>query len=1056
MNASAPSGGPSEGGIVGWAVSRPVSITVGVILVILFGLLSVADLPIQLTPDISVPTLSVSTFWPGATPAELESDVIEPQEEVLKSLPGLVQMDSSSRSGSASITLELEVGADLEEALVRVNNLLSRVPAYPEGVDRPVISTANSTGPPLAVTVIQAEIRGGQVEAYRTWVEDVILPRLERIPGVASIRLIGGRETEVQVDFDPRALAARGLTVGGISTVIRGALRDVSAGDMPIGKRRYIVRTDVAPSDPRDLALLVVGTGPDGDPIRLEEVATVQLGLRKATAMGMVNGAPSMAMLFFREAGFNVLEVTREIRQEVDAINDELLAPEGLGMRIVSDQTGYIEGALDLVGQNLLLGGLLAVVVLLLFLRSIGASMVVALSIPVSIVGTALGMALLGRTLNIVSLAGMAFAVGMVVDNSIVVLESIDTWRQRTGSVRLAALKGTREVWGAILASTLTTAAVFLPIISWQDEVGELLRDVAVAISVSVFASLAVSVMVIPSFSARLLRQRKGATAEDLTAAPEDLQTAKGPSARVGRGVRGLVASPWRALVVAVIGLGGTGWLGLSLLPPLEYLPTGNRNVVFGVVIPPPGYDISEMNAIGEKIQHHLVQYVGVEVDGKPALDRTFYVGTPDSAFMGAVAQDPKRAGEVAALVREAQSQVPGVFAFANQASLFGRRLGGGRSIEVDLLSADIEGTITFGAGLFGALRGAVPGAQIRPIPGLDYGAPEFRVLPRRAEASRQGLSPAELALVVDAYVDGAFIGELGAEGEPKRDVVLRARGISMDDPAALKAAPVATPMGQVVPLHSLAAVEERLGPTVIQHIERRRALKFQISPPKDVALETALEQVQEAVDKALKAGGGPPDLQVEYAGSAGNLQAAQSRFTNVLLLAVIICFLLLAALFEDFLAPLAILVSVPLAGAGGVLALWAVNTWLGRQPLDMMTALGFVILIGVVVNNAILVVDGALARMRQGVPLADAIADAVRRRVRPIAMSALTSLAGLLPLVLFPGSGSELYRGVGAVVLGGLALSTLLTLFLVPAVFSLLWRVRGLGRLGAANPARP
>lgn len=1044
---SAPEHSPEaedHSGIIGWAVRRPVSVTVGVILVILFGALSVADLPIQLTPDISVPTISVTTTWAGATPVELESDVVEPQEEELKSLPGLVQMTSSSNTGQAELTLELEVGADLEEALVRVNNLLSRVPAYPVGVDQPIISTASSAGPPLAVTVLQSRIRGGQVEQYKTWVEDVILPRLERIPGVATIRLIGGRETEVQVDFDPQALAARGLTVSALAAAIQGELRDVSAGDLPIGKRRYIVRTDVAPADPRALGQVVVGTGPDGAPIQLSEVATVHTGLRKATAMGMMNGAPSMAMLFFRESGYNVLEVTREIHREVAAIQRDLLDAEGLDMTIVSDQTGYIEGALDLVGQNLLLGGLLAVVVLLLFLRSVGANLVVALSIPVSIVGTALGMALLGRTLNIVSLAGMAFAVGMVVDNSIVVLESIDTARRRLPTIRLAALEGTREVWGAILASTLTTAAVFLPIISWQDEVGELLRDVAVAISVSVFASLVVSVMVIPSFSAKLLKKGKQVTPDEGPEGGEiDLDAGKGATAVVGRQVRWLVASPLRALMVVVIGLGGTGWLGYTLLPPLEYLPTGNRNVVFGAVIPPPGYDISEVDAIGKEIQGKLVQHVGVEKDGKPALARTFYLGTPDRAFMGAVAVDDQRAGEVAPLIRSVQADVPGVFAFASQASLFGRRLGGGRSIELDLLSADLEGTITFGMQIFGKLRQRIPGAQIQPIPGLDYGATEFRVLPDRAEASKQGITPSQVAQIVDAYVDGAFIGELGAEGEPKRDVILRAQGVSIDDPEALEAAPVATPSGAIVPLQSLAQVVSRLGPTIIQHIERRRALKLQISPPDDVPLEDALATVQQIVEEGITGGLAPDDLQVGYSGSAGNLEGAKSRFGDVLILALVISFLLLAALFEDFLAPVVILVSVPLAGAGGVITLWAVDKYLGRQPLDMMTALGFIILIGVVVNNAILVVDGALVRLRAGAALADAVADAVRRRVRPIAMSALTSLAGLLPLVLFPGSGSELYRGVGAVVLGGLALSTALTLFLVPAVFSLLWRGR-------------
>lgn len=1023
-------------GVIAWAIRRPVTVTVGVVLVAFFGAMSVLGLPIQLTPDVTVPTITVTTNWPGATPIELESEIIEEQEEALKSLPGLVKMTSEARPSQATVTLELEVGLDLDEALVRASNLLGQVPDYPPAARQPVVSTSNSSGPPLAVLIIQSDPPGRPVESYRTFVDDNIVPRLERIRGVSGIRLIAGRDEEVHVDFDPADLAARQVTVGRLTAAIQGELRDISGGDIAIGKRQYVVRTEVAPDVPSRLERVVLRTAADGTPVLLGDVASVQVGLRKREAVGFANGEPSMALLLFREAGFNVLEVTREIYAANEQIQRDLLDAEGLTIRVVSDQVGYIEGALDLVQQNLLLGGGLAIIVLLIFLRSIRASLVVSIAIPVCVIGTALGMSIMGRTINIVSLAGMAFAVGMVVDNSIVVLESIDTWRQQTGDVRKAALEGTREVWGAILASTLTTAAVFVPIIGWQDEVGELLRDVAVAISTAVFVSLIVSVLVIPSFSARLLKGSK-AVAED-----EETAGRGGVRGAITRAVAWIVATPARSALVALVGLGGTGGLGLWMVPSMEYLPTGNRDIVFGVIVPPPGYGVSELQAMGETVQGHLVPHLTAEGDGDPLLDRTFFVGTPSQAFMGAVGYRGQRMKEVEALVREAQGKVPGVFAFASQASLFGRRLGGGRSIEIDLLSADQIGTIRFGQMMMGALSEALPGAQIRPIPGLDFGAQEFTVTPDRAQAARLGITGGELGLLVSAYVDGAIIGELGPDGEPKLDVVLRARGLDVTGPETLAAAPVPTPAGHIVPLSRVAEIEETLGPTVIQHIERRRSLTLQVSPPDDIPLEDAVEKVRTEVVPALL-DRAPPDLRVQYAGSAGQLDGAQERLLYALLLAVVISFLLLAALFEDFLAPLAILVSVPLAGAGGIFCLRLVDATLGSQPLDMMTAMGFIILIGVVVNNAILVVDGAITRMRAGMALPEAIADAVRRRVRPIAMSALTSLAGLTPLVLFPGSGSELYRGVGAVVLGGLALSTFLTLFLVPAVFSVIWRIR-------------
>ncbi len=1033
--------------IIGWAIQRPVSVAVGVILVIMFGVLSLVGIPIQLTPDIAVPTVSVTTAWPGATPTEVEGEILEEQEEALKSLRGLVRMTSTARRGTGSITLELEVGTSLEEALVRTTNLLSQVPDYPENARQPVITTANSTGPPMVVMVIQSDPPGRQVEEYRTWVAENIVPRLERIRGVANIRLIAGRDREIHIDFDPAQLAARGVGVSDIARVVRAELRDISAGDIPSGKRRYVVRTQVTPQEAKSLEQTVIATEADGTPVLLGDVATVQIGLRKPEAIGLLNGSPSMAMLGYREAGSNVLEVTEEIHAEVAQLQSELLAPEGLSLRVVSDQTDYINGALDLVRNNLVLGGILAVIVLMLFLRSVGASAVVALSIPISVIGTSLIMALMGRTINIVSLAGMAFAVGMVVDNSIVVLENIDTWRTRERDVGRAALMGTNQVWGAILASTLTTAAVFIPIIAWQDEVGELLRDVAVAISTAVFVSLVVSVIVIPSFSARLLKSRMDAKAADDSepTTPGAAIAEEQRFLRVGHAVYWVARSRARAALVAVAGIGGAVLMSLALLPPMEYLPTGNRNIVFGLVIPPPGYSVEEMHTIGRFVNGTLAEHVGVEKDGHPAISRTFFVGGPDQAFVGGVAEDPNQVPAMAALIRSVLRQLPDVIGFANQGSLFGRSLGGGRSIEIDITGADLVAMTQLGGRMMGALRAALPGAQIRPIPSLDAGAPELRVVPKRAQASQLGLTSADIGFLVDVYVDGAIIGELSVGGRNKRDVVLRGQGIDIDSGRALAAAPAATPIGRVAPVGEFAAITETLGPTIIQRIERRRAITLQISPPESIAFEDAIDIVRNRVVADLAAQGAiPSDIRIDYSGNAGRLEQTKERFFWVLILAVIISFLLLSALFEDFVAPIAILVTVPLAAAGGIGGLRLVDATLGTQPLDMLTALGFVILIGVVVNNAILIVDGSLSRMRhQSMELAEAVASAVRWRVRPILMSAMTSLAGLLPLVLFPGSGSELYRGVGGIVLGGLALSTVLSLFLVPAVFTTLWSIR-------------
>ena len=1032
------------GGLVGLAISRPVTVLVGVILTCLFGVRAVTELPIQLTPDIEVPTLTITTLWPGAAPAEVEADILERQEEVLKSLSGLVRMDSEARLEQGVITLELEVGTSIQEALVRVTNLLSQVPSYPANARQPVIAAANSSGPPMVVITITAPA-GQDVDQHRTWVSERVQPQLERIAGVAEIRLVGGRDREVEIELDESALASRGLTISAVAQALRGELRDLSGGDLTVGKRRFLVRTPLAPATPQAFEEVVLAIAAGGAPILVRDVARVREGLRKPAAAVFADDQPALIFLLFREAGTNVLEVTREVRATVETLQESLLAPRGLTMRVVSDQTGYIEAALELVRSNLFLGGLLATCVLLLFLGSIRAAGLVSIAIPICSLGTALGMAAVGRTINVVSLAGMTFAVGMVVDNAIVVLENIDTWRKREPDGRIAALRGTSEVWGAILAGTLTTAVVFIPIIAWQDEVGEILRDIAVAISLAVIVSLVVSVLVIPSFSVRFLGKEQAEGRTIPLAGAADRMRGR-IAAFVGRLAGSWVKSGLVVVLALAIAVGGA----LSLLPSMEYLPTGNRNFAFGILVPPPGYSVEEMGEVGARIQAAVARHVVADVDGVPAVERSFYVGNPANAFLGASVADPARTREFLDWYRGLLSKVPGMFAIATQASLFGRTIGAARGVEVDLRGPSLDALVDLGGEMMRAVSAEVPGSQVRPLPSLDRGAPEYRVRPKRDQAARVGLTGAEIALAVDALVDGAIIGELSRDGEPRLDVVLaaRARRGSADrgitSRAELAAAPVATPLGGVVTLDTVADIEEALGPTVIRRIERSRAITLQVSPPESVALEDAMERIRTNVVERLRSEGKiPSDVTVSLSGTAGRLEAAKRRFGEVLLLAAVICFLLMAALFEDFLAPLAVMISVPLAGAGGVLGLRAVDAWLGPQTFDMITALGFVILIGVVVNNAILVVDGAVARLREGATIAGAVEQSVAGRLRPIFMSALTSLAGLLPMVVMPGSGSELYRGIGAIVLGGLALSTVLTVFVVPALFSLLWRLK-------------
>ena len=1018
------------------AIRRPVGVSVVVALVALFGLLAVTGIPIQLTPDIALPRITVSTVWPGASPEEVEKELLEVQEEALRGVPGVARFESNARPSRGSIELEFRVGQDMTEALLAVSNRLSQIPRYPENVREPLIEAADATGPPLAVLIIKSDDETNRpVSRWRKWAEDQVVSRYERIPGVGSVGLRGGQDREVQVTFDPALLASHGLAPRQVVGALRANNVNISAGDYSLGKRRWVVRILGEAEVAEQLEALVLRpAGPDGGAVVLGDVAEVAWGLHKRDFFVLNNGRESLALLFFRESGYNVLEVTREIHDVTRQLQEGPLAARGLSIEVVADQTAYIEGALGLVRQNILLGGLLAALVLLAFLRTLRPALVVITAIPVSILATLLLMNATGRSINVVSLAGMAFAVGMLIDASIVVLENIDTWLQRGVSPAKAALEGTREVWGAVLASTLTTIAVFVPILGWQSEVGQLLRDVALAVSLAVISSLLVSITLIPSMAGKVLGRSNGRPADT----PRRKSRVR---ALIIRQVSWIAASRARAAGVSVLGIGLALVLALSLLPKLEYLPRGNRPLLFGMMFTPPGYSLDEIRGIGGRIQGALLPLLDGDQGDVPQLKGTFFVGSPSFIFMGARTADHRRIHDLLPHMRRLLRGEPGSFGVVNQAGLFGRGVGGGRSIDLDIRGSDLEQMIDAGRAIMGRLMAELPGAQARPIPSLDLGSPELQVMPDRVALGRAGLTVEDLGISVDALLDGRIVGEFSAGEAFRADIVLRADPRLLPDGESLARAPIATPVG-VMSLDALARLDEGRGPSQIRRIDRRRAITLQVTPPDEMPTEEAMERLRERVLDPLRADGSlPSELEVDLSGEAGKLTEAKSAFGRVLLLAVVVTFLLLAALFEDFRAPLVILVSVPASLAGGVIALRLVDkATVAGQPLDMMTALGFVMLVGIVVNNAILIVHGALQREREGIgSRSEAVVAAVDWRIRPIFMSALTSLAGLAPLVVFPGFGSELYRGVGAVVLGGLALSTLVSIYLVPSVYLLI-----------------
>ncbi len=1027
--------------LVDASIKRPVSVVVGVLFVALFGLISFYRIPVQLTPDVDRPVVNVSTFWPGASPEEVEQEIVQRQEEQLKSLEGLVKMTSESQDSRGNVALEFSVGVDTDAVLLKVSNKLNQVTGYPLDADRPVLSAGGNANTRAITWLILDALPGTEdrdVELYRDVAKELIETAIERVPGVSQSNIFGGYERELQVIIDPQAMATRQLTVSQIVTAITRENANISAGSFDEGKRRYIVRTVGQYKTPSDLEHVVIRGG-DSSRVLVGDIARIELGYARANAAVRQKGKPAIAINATRETGANVLKVMQGIRQTVNELNEGSLKREGLYLRQVYDETDYIESAIDLVRSNIIVGGLLATTVLLLFLRSASSVTIIVTAIPISIVGTFLAMALLGRNINVISLAGMSFAIGMVVDNAIVALENIFRHRQMGKSRSQAAYDGAREVWGAMLASTLTTVAIFLPIVFVEDEAGQLFRDIAIAVSCSVVLSLVVAISVIPSLAKQILSRKK--------------ETKAGWLEQLGGRVRDSIAnSVYKisgntalrlSVVILLVGISlGIAW---NLLPKSEYLPTGNRNLVFGIVLPPPGYNLDELVAVGQVIEDVLRPRWEASPDspeaealGDALVENMFFVAFGRSAFMGASATDPTKVKDLIPIIQgPVFGGVPGTLAIVQQSSLF--QGGGSRAIDIEITGPDLVQLIQLGGRIFGQVRQVLPDAQARPIPGLDLGNPEVRIIPDRIKAADLGLSARDIGTAVNALMDGATIDGYQYLGE-EIDLVLRGDRdwFRTQDIGTL---PIYTPSGQLVPLSTVARVEVTTGPEQINHSERSRTISIQVIPPETLPLETALDNIRrEIVDPLLESGELQPPYAIRLSGSADDLKRTREALQWNFLLAIIITYLLMASLFESFLYPLVIMLSVPPALAGGILGLEIVNITLTYQPLDILTMLGFVILIGVVVNNAILIIHQTLNILYQNekIPIKDAIRDSVASRVRPIFMSVITSALGMLPLVIFPGAGSELYRGLGSVVIGGLLMSTLFTLFLVPTFLSL------------------
>ena len=999
------------------AVRNPAAVGVVVAIVFMFGLFALSSLPVQLFPEIELPQLSVQANWRAASPKEIESEILEPIEDVLQGLPGMQTIEANAFNGGAWVNMQFGLDTDMQAILMEVIGRLNRLPPLPLDADPPVVNLGGMGSANEALTwffVQKLPGTPGELRDYTRQVEDIIKPRIEAIDGVAGVQVMSGGADELQIIIDPYRAAELGLPLTDIAqSASRSA--DVSGGFVDVGRRQYTLRFE-GRYDPDQLRNQVMEWR-DGQPVRLGDVAEVRIAPGMRNDMVFQNGNPAMGVRIDRANGANVLAALTEVKAVMAELREGPIKDLGLDLAQSFDASVFIKRAVNLVTSNLFLGVLLAIGVLWWFLRDTRGTLLIATAIPVSLLTTFIVLQLTGRSLNVISLAGLAFAVGMVLDAAIVVSENIVRLREKGELPDKAALEGTGQVQGALLASTATTVAIFLPVLFLKDVEGQLFADLALTIAIAVCASLLVALTILPAVAGSWLKSKKLTRrhAPRWSQLTGFLMRASGTPVRRGAIIGTLIAGP---LLIT--------W---ALFPQLDYLPPVKRDAVDAFLQLPPGnnWETTEKEIVMPLIER-LDPYM--KGDKEPALKNYYIWIWNGGGTIGARVQDQSKVKDLERVMREEiLVNIPDFRGFAAQGNLFGG-FGGGRDIAVHMQSRDEAGLMAAAATGEEQLMAQFPGANVQTFPPPVLAQPEIRIRPDDARIAEVGWNRSSIASVVRTLGNGLWLGEY-FNGENRMDIIMKANG--WHTPEQLAATPVMTPAGEVVPLGELVALERTTGPGQIRRVNGRRTVSLTIDPPENVSLETTVSRIENELEPLLKAAL-PADGSIIYGGSADSLKDAIQIMSRNFIFALVILFLLMAGLFRSPKDSALVVLTIPLAGVGGIIALQVLNL-VSFQPMDLLTMIGFIILLGLVVNNAILLVDQTRRAEREGMDRDAAVEYALSVRLRPIFMSTLTSIIGMLPLVLLPGEGSVIYRGLATAIVGGMSFSLLFTLLMLPSL---------------------
>ena len=1002
------------------SADNPASLLAAAVLLFVLGVIGIASLPVQMLPNLEYPEININTSWRNAAPQEVEANIVEPQETVLRQVPGVVEMSSNVSAGNGNVHLVFDVGTDLQQAMLDVLNALNRADQAPPDADEPSIQVGGWDFP-IATLLVHPQIAtpGTDVTDFQRVIEAQVEPALMEIDGVQRVNLNSQRDSLVLIDFDPYRAAALGVQVTDIANTVTRAVNS-TGGLASVGRRQYTVRF-LGGFNLDELGDLIVAR-PNNQAIRLREVADITTELYPRGGFMYRTGFPAYYISVQGKYGANTVTILDDINRTIDELNAGPLAAEGLQMVLSFDASVHIRRAIGLVNGNLVLGVFLSLGVLWWFLRGWRATLMIATTIPFSLLSSLLVLSLLGRSLNVVSLAGLAFAVGLVLDAAIIVQENIVRLRQDGMSPREAAREGPSQVVGALFASTITSIAIFLPILFMKGLEGQLFADLALTLSVAVTTSFIAAITVLPVASNyfrsdQLAIDRLGPFWDKITNRIVSLTST--PELRT-RWIVSLILAP--ALLT---------WL---LAPKLDFLPQADSDGIEVYFSLPEGIPLSTIeNELILEVIDRLQPYV--DGDAAPGIrGYNLYSWGSNATGIYIYPNDPREAPELIDKLRdEILVGLPGARPFVSRASLLNIGISGGRNIDIDLQGPELMALMEAAKVGQDAMNERFSDWSVRALPGVSMSKPELQLVPDDLRITQAGLDRGAVADAVRAFTGGLSAGRY-FDGNESMDVLIWSG--AWDTPEELAGVPIYTPLSGIQVIGELANIERTVGPTQLRRVNGQRTVTLQVLPPPDMTIEDALKTIRSEIGPILR-DALPDDADIFYRGTADQLDAAVADMSKNFGLAVLILALIMAAMFRSVKDSLIVLLVMPLAVVGGVIGLRVLNLFT-YQSLELLTMIGFIILLGLVVNNAILLVHQTRAAEREGLNRTDAVAQAIRIRARPIFMSTLTSVCGMLPLMLVPGAGSEIYRGLATVIVGGMSVSAVFTLLLLPSILRL------------------